>query len=137
MSPIRVTCALIEWERKVLVAQRPPGKALAGKWEFPGGKIDKGESPNACLKREICEELGCEVDIKSPLTPVTCDYAKGSIELIPFRCVIKAGQPRALEHSAIEWVDPLKLRELDLAEADQPIVEEYLEQLGSTHGIAS
>ena len=135
MSPLRVTCALIERDQKVLVAQRPEGKALAGKWEFPGGKIDDGESPETCLLREILEELGCEIEITSALSPVTHPYSKGTIELIPFRCRIKSGTPQALEHTAIQWMDPAHLSQLDLAEADQPILREYLKIRSTSYGI--
>jgi 8-oxo-dGTP diphosphatase len=127
MSPLRVTCALIERDQKVLVAQRPEGKALAGKWEFPGGKLDETETPESCLAREILEELGCEIEITSALSPVLHSYPNGMIQLIPFRCEIKCGAPQALEHQAIQWMDPVLLSHLDLAEADRPILREYLE----------
>lgn len=126
MPPLRVTCALIERERKILVAQRPPGKALEGKWEFPGGKIDVGESSEDCLLREIREELGCEISIIASLSPVVHAYQNGSIELIPFHCAVQSGEPSAIEHSSIEWIDPVSLLEIDLADADRPIALEFL-----------
>lgn len=129
MSAVKVTCALIEEQGKVLVAQRAVGKALAGKWEFPGGKIDSGESPERCLEREIREELGCEIQIGAPLTPVLHEYPGGRIELIPFRCSVSSGAPAALEHAAIAWEEPDALHDRDLAEADVPVLEEYLEFL--------
>ena len=126
-DPLRVTCALIEEPSRVLLAQRAAGMALAGKWEFPGGKIDGAESPADCLQREIREELGCEIEVGAALTPVDHTYAGGrTLLLLPFRCRVVAGQPQALEHAAIAWVRPEELAGYDLAEADQPVVREYL-----------
>ena len=126
--PVRVACALIERERRVLVAKRPPGKDLAGMWEFPGGKADAGETMEECLVREIREELGCTIEIVDALTPVLHepDDTAGSIDLIPFRCRLLHGEPSPLEHSAIEWVSGEKLEKMDLAPADRPVLEEYL-----------
>ena len=131
---VRVTCALIEQDGKVLVAQRPEGKALAGKWEFPGGKIDPGESAEACLEREIREELGCSIRLRQPLSPVIHAYPNGSIELVPFICVIATGEPQALEHAAIDWMEPAAIQGMDLAAADEPILVEYLQLLDDPHG---
>jgi len=116
----------------MLVAQRAMGKALGGKWEFPGGKIAFGESPEACLRREIKEELGCQVRIESSLSPVSHAYQEGTIELIPFQCTLADGEPEALEHEKIIWMDPSAIRTLDLAQADIPILEEYLTTHGAT-----
>ena len=126
MPAIHVTCALIERGGRVLIAQRGPGKHLAGKWEFPGGKIDLDETPDACLRREILEELGCSVTIQTPLTPVTHSYPATTIHLLPFRCTLNSGEPTALEHRAIDWIEPQELLLVDLAEADRPIAREYL-----------
>lgn len=126
MSTIQVTCALIEEGGALLVAQRPSGKPLEGKWEFPGGKIDPGETPEDCLRREIEEELGCLVGIGAPLAPVIHTYPNRRIELFPFRCSIITGTPQALEHKAIGWCEPEKIYQLDLADADVPVLDEYL-----------
>ena len=134
MSVVQVTCALIERAGKVLVAQRAKGQALAGKWEFPGGKIDHGETAETCLQREIEEELGCRVRIKAALSPAVHNYPNGRIKLIPFRCSLNSGEPKALEHAAIAWLAPSAIREIDLAEADRPILEEYLEILCCSNG---
>lgn len=135
---LHVTCALIEKDRKVLVAQRPPNKALGGKWEFPGGKIESGETSEACLIREINEELGCEIRICSNLTPVTHDYSKFSIRLIPFICSVVSGTPKALEHDAIQWCEFPELLKIDLADADVPIALEFLSRRDHTkYGTAS
>ncbi len=130
----RVACALIERNKQVLVAQRPDGKALAGKWEFPGGKLEARESPVECLVREISEELGCVVCVERALTPVVHHYDSLSIELLPFLCLVEAGEPRAIEHSAIRWLDVSQLLKHDLAEADVPIAREYLALHKLKHG---
>jgi 8-oxo-dGTP diphosphatase len=105
---------------------RPPGKHLADKWEFPGGKVEPGESPEAALIRELREELDIDVEILRPLTPVIWDYGRGPIRLIPFICRIMNGEPEALDHAEVRWVAPGSLHELDWAEADGPILEEWL-----------
>ena len=81
-----------------------------------------------CLVREIREELGCEIRIEERLTPVTHPYPKGTIELIPFRCVVEEGEPWALEHAAIDWLDSSELPRLEFADADVPIVESYVSE---------
>lgn len=132
MSAIAVTCALIEQGGRVLVARRPDGKSLAGKWEFPGGKVHPGEDTVGCLQREIEEELGCRVMVHEALSPVIHRYPDRTIELIPFRCRLLSGEPRALEHAEIRWLEPKDVPGLDLAEADKPILQEYLERLAGT-----
>jgi 8-oxo-dGTP diphosphatase len=121
-----VVCGLLEnAEGQILLCQRPEGKSQAGLWEFPGGKVDAGESEEEALKRELLEELGCEVEVGLELTPVVHHYDGFSIRLIPF-LVTCLNEPKALEHAAIEWVDVTRVRAYDLAPADVPIFEEYL-----------
>lgn len=134
MSSVPVTCALIERDGKLLLARRPEGKAMAGKWEFPGGKVNPEESYESCLRREIEEELGCQISVGAALSPVIHAYPGGNIQLIPFRCSLLSGEPQALEHSEIRWLDPDHLPEMDLAEADKPIAEEYRQILDHDHG---
>lgn len=124
---IDVVCGLIEDEQgRVLACLRPEGKHLGGKWEFPGGKVEPGESPELALVRELREELAIETAILAALTPVVWDYGRGSIRLIPFRCRIVSGVPDPLEHAAIRWVDAAGLGNLDWADADGPILSEWL-----------
>ena len=96
--------------------------------------MDPGEGREECLRREIEEELGCRIEVGAALSPVIHSYPGGSIELIPFRCAVVSGEPQALEHAEIVWLEPHSVRELDLAEADEPILAQYLELLEGDHG---
>lgn len=128
---IQVVCALIEDEAgRLLVAQRPPGKHLAGLWEFPGGKVEPGETPQAALVREIAEELGCVATPGAALGPVTHAYEKVTVRLIPFlaRLAEPGARPEAREHVALRWVSRAEIGELPMPEADAPIVAEWVER---------
>jgi 8-oxo-dGTP diphosphatase len=124
---IHVACAIIERDGLVLAAQRKEGMRLALKWEFPGGKIDPGESPEECLKRELIEEMGVEIDLGRPLDPVTHQYSFFAVTLYPFVCTIHSGDITLHEHAAIRWLPPEELLSLDWAEADIPLIEHYLQ----------
>ena len=104
--------------------------SLPLKWEFPGGKIDQGESPEDCLRREIAEEMNIHVLVGSSLPPSTHNYSAFSITLYPFICSIESGDIALAEHSAIAWLVPEQLHALDWAEADIPVVESYLVKTG-------
>jgi 8-oxo-dGTP diphosphatase len=120
--PIAVACALIERDGRLLVAQRPPGKALALKWEFPGGKIERGETAAAALVRELREELGLEVEVGRELASVTHDYGDVFITLVPFRCTPTGAEPHPREHVEARWCTPDEIDALDLADADRPVL---------------
>ena len=129
--PLPVACAIIaDRNGLVLVAQRPEHKHLGLKWEFPGGKIEPGESPAAALVREIREELGCEIAIGHGLAPYTHAYENVTIEMHPFVCQVAADSPRPKprEHVAIAWTPPTGLSDYDLAAADLPVVAVLAEQ---------
>jgi len=120
---LQVTCAIIENNGKILCAQRSEKMKLPLKWEFPGGKIEEHESLEACLKREIREELGIEIEILEQLPSFKHSYsANFSIELFPFRCKIINHEIQLAEHKQIKWLSLEKLKDLDWAEADVPIV---------------
>lgn len=122
-----VVAALIQDEQgRLLACQRPPGKHLGGKWEFPGGKLEDGESPADALIREIREELGVTISPGECLTDVIHDYGRGPIRLIPFLCRITLGTPCPHEHSELRWCGAEELPSLDWAEADIPILREFL-----------
>jgi 8-oxo-dGTP diphosphatase len=127
-TPVDVVCGiLIDPSDRVLACLRPPEKHLANLWEFPGGKIEPTDTPQAALIRELREELDVDVEILHPLTPVLWDYGCGPIRLIPFVCRIPHGEPKALDHAEIRWMSPGSLHELNWAEADGPILAEWLE----------
>jgi 8-oxo-dGTP diphosphatase len=120
-----VVCAIIERDEQFLIARRSPGRHLARKWEFPGGKIEPGESEIEALERELREELGVEVEIIERLTPVEHRYPDRSLRLIAFRCRIVDGAPQAGEHEELRWIGIDEAREYDFPEADIPILAEY------------
>ena len=107
---------------RVLVAQRPVGKHLAGRWEFPGGKLDEGEAPLAGLKRELAEELGVRLQAAEPLIRLHHDYQDRSVLLDVWRVTRYAGAPSGLDSQALDWVAPDDLPDIDLLEADRPII---------------
>lgn len=125
MKHIHVTCAIIERDGLVLAAQRNENMSLPLKWEFPGGKIDSGETPEECLRRELIEEMGIRVDIEKALSNSTHHYANFTVTLYPFVCSIESGEVVLHEHKAIAWLPPESLHLLDWAEADVPVVESY------------
>jgi 8-oxo-dGTP diphosphatase len=128
MEVISVTCALILLDNKVLCAQRSEVMSLPGLWEFPGGKIEDGESPEACLIREIEEELAISISLVGSLQPSEHSYAEGNIiRLLPFLCVWDYGEIILREHQDIRWLDKKDLKSLNWALADIPIVEELID----------
>ncbi|UIR57414.1 (deoxy)nucleoside triphosphate pyrophosphohydrolase [Sphingobacterium sp. SRCM116780] len=123
---LQVTCAIIEHQGKVLICQRSAAMLLPLKWEFPGGKIEQGESMKACLAREIMEELNVTIQVEKGLSMVEHHYPDFSLCLHPFICTLISGDIQALEHAQTLWVDQTALLDYDWAEADLPIVREYL-----------
>ncbi len=128
---IHVTCAIIERDGLVLAAQRSEDMSLPLKWEFPGGKIDPGETPEECLRREIVEEMGIHVLLEKCLPASTHHYPKFAVTLYPFVCSIASGEIVLHEHAAIDWLPPKELHGLDWAEADVPVIESYLAECES------
>ena len=125
---IPVVCALIEDnDGRLLMAQRPPHKHLGLKWEFPGGKVEPGETPEAALHRELNEELGCTIEILRALPRCIHAYEKITIEMIPFvsRLAVGSPEPHLHEHVALQWIAPADLATLDLPAADTPIIAAY------------
>ena len=126
MKSLKVTCAIILHQNKILATQRGPGMKLAGKWEFPGGKVEAGESEEACLQREIFEELNIQISISQRLKSYIHDYGDFQIELIPFLADYVSGELTLREHAKFLWLLPEELKSLDWAAADIPVVEDVL-----------
>lgn len=124
---IHVACAIIERDGLTLAARRSEKMSLPLKWEFPGGKIDPGESPEDCLVRELHEELGIHISVGSCLQAASHSYSSFRVTLYPFICRIICGEITLHEHAEIVWLQAEKLPELDWAEADIPVIGEYLE----------
>lgn len=119
-----VAAALVDLEGRVLLQQRPEGKSLAGLWEFPGGKVEPGETPEAALIRELEEELGIAVP-QACLAPATFASAPlGDRHLLLLLYVTRkwSGVPRALEATALRWVKPVEMHALAMPPADRPLI---------------
>ena len=119
--PIQVVGAAIVRHGRVLMALRSATMSSPGLWEFPGGKVEPGESPAAALRREIMEELGASVRVGEEVLPLNgAAEEAGAIRLRVFRCELVEGTPRPREHAELRWVHPRELPALDLAAADIP-----------------
>jgi 8-oxo-dGTP diphosphatase len=128
---IRVVCAvIIDRHGCFLAARRAEGMALAGKWEFPGGKIDGDELPATALRREIHEETGALIRVLAPLEEVVHDYETVRVRLLAYYAEVESGEPVALEHEELVWVAVEDLQALDWAAADLPLVRTLLARHG-------
>jgi 8-oxo-dGTP diphosphatase len=130
MKKINVVGAIIIEDQFVLCAQRAEGKALALKWEFPGGKIGIGETPEAAIIREIREELNCEIIVKNEFLTNKYTYDFADVVLTTFICELKSGSPQNLEHNRIEWLPINQILELEWAPADIPAVIKLEQERG-------
>ncbi len=117
MKQILVTAAVIIEDNLLLMAQRSDGDE-AGKWEFPGGKVEPGEDPRTCLKRELREELGIDVEVGLVLEVVSVPQNDRHLILLYFKCAILAGKPEPLQCRQVKWFDPKKVELLDKPPAD-------------------
>lgn len=120
---IEVVGAVIVRDGLVLCVQRGPDGSLPGMWEFPGGKIEPGETAQAALAREISEELMCRVEIGQEVTTTNHEYDFGIVNLTTFYCELSEGTPRLVEHAAMTWRRPNELHELEWAPADIPAID--------------
>ncbi|HEY8910638.1 MAG TPA: (deoxy)nucleoside triphosphate pyrophosphohydrolase [Desulfosporosinus sp.] len=123
-----VTAAILFKDNKVLIAQRAPGENMAGKWEFPGGKIEPGETPKECLKREIREELNVDIKVLDFFGESIYAYHSGTIKLLAFRCEWVSGDFTLNVHSHIVWANRLELDGYDFSPADIPLMEKLMAQ---------
>ena len=127
LKEINVVGAILVENGKILCAQRGEGKSLAYLWEFPGGKIEAGETPQEALVRELKEELLIEVDVQAEQFEETSyQYDFGLVNLTTFICLLKNGTPQLTEHIAVQWLNPKELNKLEWAPADIPAVEKLM-----------
>lgn len=117
-------CALVDADGRVLLAQRPPGKQLAGLWEFPGGKVELGETPEQCIVRELHEEIGIETEIPclAPLTFASHSYDDFHLLMPLFVCRRFRGIAQPREGQALKWVRPKQMRDYPMPPADAPLI---------------
>ena len=127
MKHINVVGAVILNDGKVFCAQRGAGKVLAYKWEFPGGKVEDNETPQSALKREVMEELNCQIEVGKKVEDTIYNYYFGTIRLHTFYCKLIAGVPQLTEHISHKWLNPKELLRLEWAPADIPAVEKIIE----------
>jgi 8-oxo-dGTP diphosphatase len=126
-----IACALVDVDKRILIAQRPPGKALAGLWEFPGGKAEPGERPEATLIRELQEELGITVaePCLAPLTFASHAYEDFHLLMPLYVCRRWEGQAVAREGQQLAWVRANKLRDYPMPPADLPLIPHLIDLL--------
>ena len=128
-SPQIVTAAVIEKDGNILIAKRKQGSRFAGKWEFPGGKLEKGETPEQCLKRELQEELDITAEVGDLFCSSEYSYTpEFTIRLLAYRATVISGVFNLNDHEEIRWVKPADLANYDFPEADRPIVEQLVKE---------
>ena len=124
-----VAAALYDHAGRVLIAQRPAGRHMAGRWEFPGGKVGRNETESAALARELREELGIEVTAARPIMRLTHSYDDRDVELSLWVVEQFSGSPAGLDAQQLKWVTPAQLSAEDILEADRPFIAELQEQV--------
>ena len=124
-------CALIDVDNRVLIAQRPDHKSLGGMWEFPGGKVEDGESPEDCLIRELKEELDITTweSCLAPLTFASHSYEDFHLLMPLYVCRKWEGNAHAKEHARVKWVRPQRLRDYEMPPADAPLIPALIDLL--------
>jgi mutator protein MutT len=122
-APVEVVAGILEEEGRFLVARRSEAGRLPGLWEFPGGKVEPGESRTDALERELMEELGLRVRVGEVVASSLHSYPEGEIRLSGYRIYREMGEPELRVHQELRWVTRGELRDLSLAPADLPLVE--------------
>ena len=129
-----VAAALYDSAQRVLIAERPAGKHMAGYWEFPGGKVQPGESEPRALARELQEELGIRVLAAQPLLTTRHAYSDREVELSMWVVEGYEGEPRGLDGQRLRWVEPRLLPDQNVLEADRPFIEALLRRARGSRG---
>ncbi len=122
----QVTTAVIEKDGRILLAKRKKGKYLDNQWELPGGKIDPGETPEQCLKRELKEEFTIEAEVGPLIGTAHFENRVVDLELLVYKVAYVSGNFKLLEHEAIEWVLPEEIESYDLVDSDRVVVRELI-----------
>lgn len=120
---IPVVAALIVRDGRLLIARRPEGKHMAGRWEFPGGKLERGESPEQAVEREICEELAFDVRAGSIYQAIAYSYPEKDVLLLFYAASVVSGEPRPVEEAEIRWVTVEELDKYAFAPVDEMLVQ--------------
>lgn len=126
MKQIEVAIGVVIGEKGVLICQRPATGKFAGLWEFPGGKIEPGESPASCAKRELKEELNIEVDITQILETIQHDYGDFAVVIHPLLCRQISGEPRAIACQQFRWIPAAQLCDYSFPEANRPLLDKLI-----------
>tara|TARA_B100001769_G_C21760466_1_gene416086 strand:+ start:235 stop:639 length:405 start_codon:yes stop_codon:yes gene_type:complete len=126
MKKIKVLCGLIFNSKNQLLITRRGSGDFKGKWEFPGGKLEKDETEEECLKREISEELNIDINVDYFLMNNSHSYSTFSVELISYVSTISSGEIKLSDHDKYEWVEINKLKEFDFLDGDLPIIEKII-----------
>ena len=126
-----VACALVDIDNRVLVTQRPQGKSMAGMWEFPGGKMEPGETPEEAIKRELLEELGITTftSCLAPLNFASHAYQDFHLLMPLYICRKWEGILQSRENQALKWVRPVELYKLEMPPADKPLISSLIDLL--------
>ncbi|OGX00607.1 MAG: hypothetical protein A3I73_04685 [Omnitrophica bacterium RIFCSPLOWO2_02_FULL_45_16] len=122
----QVTAAILEKDGNILIARRRKGRTLGGKWEFPGGKIEPGETPQGCLRRELKEEFDIETEVGDFFCSSKFKYGFIPIELLVYKVKYISGDFKVNEHDDAKWVNPYELNGYDFMAADKPVVRRLL-----------
>jgi 8-oxo-dGTP diphosphatase len=128
---IPVVTGLIRKNGKILVGQRPVGHSLAGQWEFPGGKIERDESPEQALARELQEELAIEADIGMLKLASTHSYSDTGIVILFYEVLFWKGEPKTVHHMELRWVEPYELKNLRIPDANKKILDRIIDILNT------
>jgi mutator protein MutT len=142
MKRIDVAIAIVLRESKLLIARRKADGPLGGYWEFPGGKRHRNETLEACLGRELWEELAIRAKPVLSFSPITHSYPHGLVCLHPFLCIHQSGEPRTIGCEETKWIDPPQLRQYQFPEANGPLIDQLIQALpphswGASVGSAS
>lgn len=128
---IPVVAGFMKKDGKILIGQRPENNSLAGQWEFPGGKIESGETPEQALARELSEELAIEAKIGDLRLACTHSYGEVNILILFYEVNYWKGEPKAMHHMMLDWIFPSELKTLNIPEANRKILDRIYKALGA------